>query len=1436
MSIIKKCIILSLAVQVSLVQTPIAHASSVEDLSRTIDHLQETINRMQNVPNGEVLGIDTSSLSYPTLDNPQGLSDPSLALGLNGVEDWSVQMPFINIFKTARTWIGHLPNQFGGVETEELEAAGVFDEHGWPTYIPSNVSHIGTIWDWSSNNEYGQEESRRGRYVLTYKGQGTILMSGVSILEQTPGRILFDNTDGSTFSVDIVETDPNNTGSYINDIVIVKEDNLSLYNAGAIFNPEWIDIVKDVRMVRFMDWMGTNGSQVRTWSEYSNEETYTWTQQVPVSVMVELANEIGADPWFNIPFNTNDNFSRTFAEYVKANLDEDLVAHVELSNEVWNFIFPQTHDAVRYAEEAYGVTGGTAWLNYYGQRASEVMKIWTSVFANQTQQRLKRVAGAFTPIPYFTEEILTAPLWEQSNPGEYHEPVEYFDAIAVTTYFGAETITDDSTRAALLEAINNPNIDENNYHRDLLIEAVQNGDEFNAQKAIADNYNLDLLSYEGGQHVHHSAGTDLEQDEIEALQDHLASFVRSQQMADVYAESYETWQEYGSGPFMQFVDVSAVSAYGSWGLLASLQDSTPRSEYLFNKNSEDGAWWEDRSGTEFQNGRTVIGTNSDNVLSGTIVEDFIMGGAGEDVIYPGEGNDGINGGADEDVVMLRGSQSDYTVTLEGVGYRVVGPDGSDYMYAVEILYFEDGSTMELDVTIIPSDPELPPTGNLSDFSTGDQVVTNDRLNVRSTAHGAVVGIQETGAIGIVQNHTAVSVAGYVWIYVQFSSGANGWVADEFLSEYVAPDPVPTPTPDPIDTLTKNVRNYIFGHSLINHEHVANQPFTEELAVPHWLNALAQEAGNTYAVDGQYGFMTSHANTLPPDSSWDFDDVPHVWDSGSGSSFASADFTTVMFTPANFIQWQEPTAPYYDDPRSPVEATLEVIDWVANREADIDFIVYQNWPDMGQYVDSFPASASEFATYNNYTQHEWVQWWDTYLTLLQDARPNENIRMIPVGSIVSKVLTETVANQLSSAQLYEDDAPHGRPTLYFIASLVTYMGMYGEKAPDTFQVPSSIEPVVRNNYQTIVDYIWNELDYQNENPVPPVPVPTPVPDPELPPTGNLSDFSTGDQVVTNDRLNVRSTAHGAVVGIQETGAIGIVQNHTAVSVAGYVWIYVQFSSGANGWVADEFLSEYVAPDPVPTPEPEPEPEPEPGDYAPVAVNDYYVTLPGVPVYQYNVMTNDSGSGSVLSVLDRSDVPGDNGGIFNIDVDGRFYFETNDDFSYLQPGQSEITSIGYTLTEGGTTDVARLHITVIAPSEESPQDPVIENPNEPIAPETEDPVEEPVEEPEDVNSADASDDYYITRPGGPVYLVNVLTNDTVAPGAYVDHISNRTGSNGGSFNLDTDGFFYFETNGDFANLSQSESVSTSIEYTLHSQGDEDVGTITVTVTQGVAPFSP
>lgn len=284
------------------------------------------------------------------------------------------------------------------------------------------------------------------------------------------------------------------------------------------------------------------------------------------------------------------------------------------------------------------------------------------------------------------------------------------------------------------------------------------------------------------------------------------------------------------------------------------------------------------------------------------------------------------------------------------------------------------------------------------------------------------------------------------------------------------------TGTPGEPLLTDMRMFVFGHSLINHEFTNDPPPSNELSVPHWQYLLAQEAGYDYAATGQYGFLLQHIN-LPPIAQWGFDIVPAPWDSDA-EPFADADFTTVMLTPANFVQYKPAIEPYdgeNPDAHSPVSATTTIVEWVGEQEPGAQVYIYENWPDMAGFIASFPPTPGELAGYHEHTLADFHDWWLDYQDAVLVAAPDANVRMIPVGPILATLLTDSPLSAIPIEDLYEDDAPHGRPTLYFLAGLITTTATYGVPAPEGFAVPELVHPLVAEHYDEVVARVWDELD-------------------------------------------------------------------------------------------------------------------------------------------------------------------------------------------------------------------------------------------------------------------------------------------------------------------------------------------------------------------------
>ncbi|MEM9259303.1 MAG: hypothetical protein AAGA62_06615, partial [Bacteroidota bacterium] len=252
--------------------------------------------------------------------------------------------------------------------------------------------------------------------------------------------------------------------------------------------------------------------------------------------------------------------------------------------------------------------------------------------------------------------------------------------------------------------------------------------------------------------------------------------------------------------------------------------------------------------------------------------------------------------------------------------------------------------------------------------------------------------------------------------------------------------------------------------------------SDETTIPHWLHLLSTAAGHTTATGGQYGFLPQHAN-VPPIAQWGYDIVPGVWESDT-EAFSAADVNTILLTAGNFMQWQGPAEEYPGDPGiTPINATETIFNWVNQQEDNVDYFIYENWPDMAPYLGSgMPPSPAEFANYNAYTLGDFHDWWLAYQDALLASLPELNPRMIPVGPTITKLLQDPTLSldDIPLLELYEDDAPHGRASLYFLAALVTYPALFGEPSPAGFVPPIIVHPDIRAAYADINTFIWSEL--------------------------------------------------------------------------------------------------------------------------------------------------------------------------------------------------------------------------------------------------------------------------------------------------------------------------------------------------------------------------
>lgn len=548
------------------------------------------------------------AILLPLTASAQNLSAPSdtgaapwLGINMTELRDYQPQRPFIDVMKTARAWYAHLPGQWGGWEEADLIAAGALGPHGWPTFVPEDVTGISTLFLVDLAEDTG---GVAGNYRLTHDGDGRIDLGGrVGGVRRSGLRELwFSFTPGEGgVELTIRDTDPDNP---IRNIEIVHQDHIAAHARGELLNPDWRARMDGMKLLRFMAWQNTNYATWAHWQDRPLPEDYTWTPRgVPLEILIDVANDVGTEPWFNIPHLADDEYIEAMAEMIRDRLDPDLTAWIEFSNETWNWSFPQATASADAAEARWG--NRDLWQEWNAMRAAQMVQIFDRVFAD-APGRLKRVLATQTGW-LGLEDQLEARHWQAESP-DNPAPPSLFDAYAITGYFSgilgtpeAAPMVHDWLSQARAEArakgtaqgLTGTELDDftrSESHRILepkLTEDLLDGRHSRDPRgtvtriithylpyhmAVADRWGLELVAYEGGTHLL-GLGEVMNDSDLTAL---FVDFNYSEGMGQLYTALLEGWYAGGGGIFVQYSDIRRANRWGSFGALRHVLDDNPR--------------------------------------------------------------------------------------------------------------------------------------------------------------------------------------------------------------------------------------------------------------------------------------------------------------------------------------------------------------------------------------------------------------------------------------------------------------------------------------------------------------------------------------------------------------------------------------------------------------------------------------------------------------------------------------------------------------------------------------------------------------------------------------------------------------------------------------------------------------------------------------------
>lgn len=126
----------------------------------------------------------------------------------------------------------------------------------------------------------------------------------------------------------------------------------------------------------------------------------------------------------------------------------------------------------------------------------------------------------------------------------------------------------------------------------------------------------------------------------------------------------------------------------------------------------------------------------------------------------------------------------------------------------------DSKTVTVTVRNATTDPKITPPLVItepqnSSFTIGTVIKTTDRVNIRSAANGRVLGIQPANTTGVVKS-LPKKLGDYTWVYVDFTTGVDGYVAVPFIqpTDTVTEPATPTATKQEIEALIYSLREQL----------------------------------------------------------------------------------------------------------------------------------------------------------------------------------------------------------------------------------------------------------------------------------------------------------------------------------------------------------------------------------------------------------------------------------------------------------------------------------------------------------------------------------------------------------------------------------------------------------------------------------------------------
>jgi hypothetical protein len=407
------------------------------------------------------------------------------------------------------------------------------------------------------------------------------------------------------------------------------------------FNPDYLQHLRPFQVLRLMNLMEASPSfpcrsledeayqtclmaEIK-WQARARMEDAAWGgsartpheyhKGIPVEVLAALTNQLDINPWFTLPHYADDEYVSEFATYMAKNLNQNLQVYIEYSNETWNpgfwgHYYTQQKGLEEKLDQVPTLYGSDpnrdshyfARLRYYTQRSLDIFTLWQQAFTDNHRpvENIVEVLGTQQGDIILTEEML-----------KYNDASDQVDAIAMAPYFFGcidRNIPICQQAEHVLSEVENIDDIFNILQTDY--EPPYKGDpsaiegtmaKVRRQAEVTSQYGVELITYEGGQHltIMGSMG-DLPQEEKIRLRGLFKQANRDPRMKEAYLSLLEHWydmhKEYGNvGLFTLYTSAQSFYDYGNWGIQEYLnqpREDAPKYDAIMSFQEKIGVcWW-----------------------------------------------------------------------------------------------------------------------------------------------------------------------------------------------------------------------------------------------------------------------------------------------------------------------------------------------------------------------------------------------------------------------------------------------------------------------------------------------------------------------------------------------------------------------------------------------------------------------------------------------------------------------------------------------------------------------------------------------------------------------------------------------------------------------------------------------------------------------------